>query len=591
MAVTERQRGLDLEPGTSLGKYEVLRKLATGGMAEIYLARVRGTAGFEKMTVIKRILPHIAQDPQFVQMFLDEARLAATLQHPNIADVYDVGEHDRGEVFYAMEYVHGQDVRGLRWAARKRDEQIPLAISLAIIHGTASALDYAHDKRGPDGQPLGLVHRDISSSNIMISYDGAVKLLDFGIARAATGLSNYKEGMLMGKLGYVAPEQASIEHRWDHRVDLFAAGIVLYELLTKQKPFPRATDVDSLVTSRKARVVPPTAIDPRLPKDLDAILSKALAYDPENRFSDARSFADALVDALFPTAISSVQDLLGTQMKAVFAEKISRQRTARAHDPLIMKVLANLAERQVEGEYERFSAPAGTSQPVALGGDGPQPVFESHVAQLQSELPTTEPSRPGARRGARPRTVVRDGVRVSTAILIGLVVAVAGAAGLYLGAETWIRPGVLVVTSEPAGAEVTLDGTAVGKTPAVVEGVWLSRPHELVVEAHGAKQYTMALEPEPGKIVRRVHATLQSSMGWLTIESVPPGAEVRLDGRVVGTTPVTVSKVKVDAPHRLDLTLPGYEVDQLVVLPERDGSKVVRRLARASQRSPASAGE
>ncbi len=572
------------------GKFYLLQRLAVGGMAEIFRARVPGAGGFEKELVVKRILPARAQDEGFIKMLVNEAKLTVQLTHSNIAQVYECGRID-GNYFISMELVNGVSMKEMMQTFSRAGQPLSPEQAIFIVLQLLTGLDYAHRKTDGQGRPLEIVHCDVSPDNALISWEGEIKLLDFGIARAATGLSNYKEGMLMGKLGYVAPEQASIEHRWDHRVDLFAAGIVLYELLTKQKPFPRATDVDSLVTSRKARVVPPTAIDPRLPKDLDAILSKALAYDPENRFSDARSFADALVDALFPTAISSVQDLLGTQMKAVFAEKISRQRTARAHDPLIMKVLANLAERQVEGEYERFSAPAGTSQPVALGGDGPQPVFESHVAQLQSELPTTEPSRPGARRGARPRTVVRDGVRVSTAILIGLVVAVAGAAGLYLGAETWIRPGVLVVTSEPAGAEVTLDGTAVGKTPAVVEGVWLSRPHELVVEAHGAKQYTMALEPEPGKIVRRVHATLQSSMGWLTIESVPPGAEVRLDGRVVGTTPVTVSKVKVDAPHRLDLTLPGYEVDQLVVLPERDGSKVVRRLARASQRSPASAGE
>ncbi len=588
------------EPATALnsaefkphlfGKFYLLQRLAVGGMAEIFRARVPGAGGFEKELVVKRILPARAQDEGFIKMLVNEAKLTVQLTHSNIAQVYECGRID-GNYFISMELVNGVSMKEMMQTFTRAGQPLSPEQAIFIVLQLLTGLDYAHRKTDGQGRPLEIVHCDVSPDNALISWEGEIKLLDFGIARAATGLSNYKEGMLMGKLGYVAPEQASIEHRWDHRVDLFAAGIVLYELLTKQKPFPRATDVDSLVTARKARVVPPTAIDPRLPKDLDAILGKALAYDPEKRFADARSFADALVDALFPTAISSIQDLLGTQMKAVFAEKISRQRTARAHDPLIMKVLANLAERQVEGEYERFSTPAGTPQPLDLGGGGPQPVFESHVAPMPSELPTTEPSRPSSRRGARPRTVVRDGVRVTTAILVGLVVAVAGAAGLYLGAETWIRPGVLVVTSEPPGAEVTLDGAPVGRTPAVVEDVWLSRPHELVVEAQGAKQYTMALEPEPGKIVRRVHATLQSSLGRLTIESVPPGAEVRLDGRIVGTTPITVPQVKVDAPHRLDLTLPGYEVDQLVVLPERDGHKVVRRLARASQRPPASAGE
>ena len=173
----------EIPRGTTLGKYEILRKIATGGMAEIYLACVRGQAGFEKVVVLKRILPHFAADPKFVQMFLDEARLAATLRHPNIGDVYDVGEVD-GTLFFTMEYIHGQDVRSIRVAARKRNERVPLAVALAIVQGTASALQCAHQKTSADGRALGLVHRDVSASNVIVSYDGAIKLLDFGIARA-----------------------------------------------------------------------------------------------------------------------------------------------------------------------------------------------------------------------------------------------------------------------------------------------------------------------------------------------------------------------------------------------------------------------
>ena len=173
----------ELTPGEALGKYEILRKLAVGGMAEIYLARIRGNAGFEKVVVLKRILPQVAEDPTFVQMFLEEARLAATLNHPNIAHVYDVGEVD-GQHFFTMEFVHGQDVRSIRHEMKKRTEAVPLPISLAIVHGTAAALHYAHERTGPDGKLLGLVHRDVSASNVMVSYDGAIKLLEFGIARA-----------------------------------------------------------------------------------------------------------------------------------------------------------------------------------------------------------------------------------------------------------------------------------------------------------------------------------------------------------------------------------------------------------------------
>jgi serine/threonine protein kinase len=562
------------------GKFYLLQRLAVGGMAEIYRARVPGAGGFEKELVVKRILPARAQDEGFIKMLVNEAKLTVQLTHSNIAQVYECGRID-GNYFISMELVNGVSMKEMMQVFARAGQAISPEQAIYIVLQLLTGLDYAHRKTDGQGSPLEIVHCDVSPDNALISWEGELKLLDFGIARAATGLSNYKEGMLMGKLGYVAPEQASIEVRWDHRVDLFAAGIILYELLTKQKPFPRATDVDSLITSRKARVVPPTAIDPRLPKDLDAILQKALAYDPEKRFSDARSFADALVDALFPTASSTVQDLLGTQMKSVFAEKISRQRAARAHDPLIMKVLANLAEKQAQAEYERLSAPNATPQPVDLQ----QPAFEPYIAPMPSEMPTTEPARrPSHPKVPRARTVVRDGVRLSTALAVAAGLAVAGAVGLHF-AEIWLRPGLVVVTSDPPGAEAQLDGVKVGTTPVVVEGVWLWRPHELVVQAAGAKQYTMNLEPQLGIAYRRVHAALVNAMGSLRVESIPPGAYVRLDDRPAGTTPVTLVDVKIDERHRIDLTLAGYEDDQFVVLPEKDGNTVTRRLARAAPKT------
>ncbi|HUS27961.1 MAG TPA: serine/threonine-protein kinase, partial [Kofleriaceae bacterium] len=239
-ASSAQPKQFDLPSGTMLGKYEILKKLATGGMAEIYLARVRGNAGFEKLVVIKRILPTVADDPTFVRMFLDEARLAATLHHPNIADVYEVGEHE-GAPFFAMEFVHGQDVRAIRQGARKTKERVPLAIALAIIHGGASALDYAHDRTGSDGKPLNLVHRDVSSSNILVSYEGAIKLIDFGIARATSRTHQTQVGTLKGKIPYMSPEQCR-GLPLDRRSDLFSLGVVMYELTVGRRPFRGETD-------------------------------------------------------------------------------------------------------------------------------------------------------------------------------------------------------------------------------------------------------------------------------------------------------------------------------------------------------------
>ncbi|WP_242361708.1 serine/threonine-protein kinase [Anaeromyxobacter sp. SG17] len=557
--------GADFKPHL-FGKFFLLQRLAVGGMAEIYRARVPGAGGFEKELVVKRILPARAQDQGFIKMLVNEAKLTVQLTHSNIAQIYECGSFE-GNFFISMELVNGVSLKEMMAAFAKAGTQLTPEQAMFLVLQLLQGLDYAHRKTDGQGNPLRIVHCDVSPDNALVSYEGEVKLLDFGIARAATNLSNYKEGMLMGKLGYVAPEQASLEKRWDHRVDLFAAGILLYELLTKQKPFPKATDVESLVQARKAKVVPPTAIDPRLPKDLDAIVASALAYDPDDRYPDARSFADALVDVLFPTPHSSIQDLLASQMKAVFADKVQRQRAARAHDPLIMKVLTNAA------------AAAGV-----LPGAAEQTPVKAWEPQVEA-APSPEPRRAPSR-APRTRTVVKAGVRLRTAFLVGLVVAVAGFAGLRY-ADPWLRSGVLVVTSDPPGADVTLDGAPTGlTTPAVIEDVRLARPHEIALGGEGLRGVTLATQPTPGRLVTRVHSELASAFGALRVESDPPGAEVRFDERPAGKTPITIPGVRLDERHRIDLTLTGHEIDQFVVLPAKDGSQFARKLARLDGGKP-----
>src|SRR5262245_39502963 len=185
MVTSMDQRVRFLAPGARLGKYDLIRQIAVGGMAELYLARTMGIEGFEKLVVVKRILPQYVANPSFVAMFLNEARLAATLHHPNIAQVYDIGV-DEGDYFFSMEYVHGEDLVHTTSVANEQGVPISLDASLTLVAGLCSGLHYAHDKAGPDGKPLNVVHRDVSPSNILISYDGAVKLVDFGIARATS---------------------------------------------------------------------------------------------------------------------------------------------------------------------------------------------------------------------------------------------------------------------------------------------------------------------------------------------------------------------------------------------------------------------
>ena len=564
MVEPARASQLDFKPHL-FGKFLVLQRLAVGGMAEVYRAKVVGAAGFEKELALKRILPARSQDQGFIKMLVNEAKLTAQLTHSNIAQIYECGEVE-GAYFIAMELVYGVSMKEMMAAfARASTTLTPeqaIFIVLQLLHG----LDYAHRKTGAGGEPLSVVHCDVSPDNALVSWEGELKLLDFGIARAATGLSNYKEGMLMGKLGYVAPEQASIEKPWDHRVDLLAAGIILYELLTHQKPFPKATDVESLVASRKAKVPAPSALDDRIPKELDAILAHALAWDPEKRYPSARAFADALVDVLFPTPHSAIQDLLGQQMRQVFADRIARQRAARAHDVLVMKVLQHLLELQQGAAGGASALPPAPMREIAPIAD-----FETSLG------PPLTPGGNGLDR-TRPRPL-RRGLGLWKATALAVVLAGLAAAGTWAG-ELWLRPGVLVVTSDPPGARVTVDGRDIAAaTPAVVEGVDLSRPFSVVVSAKDRKSVTVPVEPQLGKLVRRVHAALPGALGAIVIESAPPGAQVQIDQHPAGVTPLTIQNVRLDERHRLDLALPGHELDQFVVLPEKDGQRFFRTLA------------
>jgi len=561
------------------GKFFLLQRLAVGGMAEIYRARVVGAAGFEKELVVKRILPNRAQDQGFISMLVNEAKLTVQLTHNNITQIHECGIID-GNYFISMELVNGVSMKEVMHAFGRAGTTISpeqaIFMVLQLLHG----LDYAHKRTDGQGHALQIVHCDVSPDNALVSFEGEVKLLDFGIARAATGLSNYKEGMLMGKLGYVAPEQASLETRWDHRVDIFAAGIILYELLTRQKPFPKATDVESLVQSRKARVVPATTLEPRLPKDIDQILSRALAYDPEKRYPDARTFADALVDVLFPTPHSAVQDLLNRQMHQVFADKIAKQRQARAHDALIMKVLTSIAARPVEDQRIAAAPGIGAEGGPYSGAAGDLPSIEPIATASEPARDESRPHTPTARSAPRS-VVVRRGVTAGVLALVAVLAAAGGAAASWFAAP-WLRRGVVLVTSEPRGAEVALDGTPTGeRTPAALEGVLLSRPHQVTLSGPALREVTVPVPPAPGRLVARVHASLASTLGALTVDSVPPGAEVRIDDKPAGSTPVTIPGVRLDQRHRIDLSLRGHEIDQFVVLPEKDGTTFRRTLSAA----------
>jgi serine/threonine-protein kinase len=275
-----------------LGPYELLRRIATGGMAEVYLARRAGPHGFQKLVAVKRILPQYASDPDFVAMFIDEARVCARLGHPNIVQVFDFGEQD-GELYMAMEYVDGTTGARLIRAGANRGDEIPLDVCLHTALSVLRALDYAHNARDDAGRPLSLVHRDVSPGNVLIDRSGAVKLTDFGIARAAEIERRTDAGQLKGKLGYMSPEQV-VGRDLDARSDIFTVGIVLAEMLILRPLFSGGKELDVLLRIRDADVSAVDRAGARVPDDVRAVLFRALARDPLLRWPSAGSFAEAL---------------------------------------------------------------------------------------------------------------------------------------------------------------------------------------------------------------------------------------------------------------------------------------------------------
>lgn len=301
-----------------LGKYEIVRELAIGGQARIYLARVRGTAGFEKQIVLKCILENLAADNQFVEMFLDEARLAATLRHSNIAEVIDVGV-ERGLYYFAMEYVAGKTAREIRLRGKELKKPPPLEISLAITCGTAAALEYAHNRVDAEGKPLEIVHRDVSPTNILVSYEGAIKLVDFGIARATLRRGRTRTGHKKGKVPYMSPEQCRGQ-TVDRRSDLFSLGTVLYELTTGVRPFLGSSEfmvMDQIVTGQPE---PPSRVVRDYPPALEAIVLRALARAPGARYQTAAALLEDLEGFIAANSLLTSSHIVARYMGELFTD-------------------------------------------------------------------------------------------------------------------------------------------------------------------------------------------------------------------------------------------------------------------------------
>jgi len=512
-------------------------------MGEILLARQPGLPGVERLVILKKILPHLAQEPGFLERFLDETRVAASLSHGNIVQVFEVGEVD-GEYFMAMEFVDGMDLKEAFHRLRATNRRMPEDLAVFVLVEVAKALSYAHEKRSPDGKPLGIVHRDVSPANLLLSMDGQVKLTDLGVAKAALRLSLTIPGTLHGKVYYMSPEQVSGEE-CDPRSDVFSLGVVAYEMLAGRRPFEGTSEVAVLDKVRRCDPPPLAEVAPWVPGSLAAIVARALACDPANRYPTMDAFRQALstymMEAHTMVSARALAEFL-TELRSIAPERLPmaamptpiRAATPRTLDDVAAALLGQ--------------GPEGMKTPAPI----PETAGSPHTRTLASSEGETSRTR---RRRERIRSLV-----ARIAFVVGLI-------GLGTGLWAW---NLINNLPRDGRAEVSaITETAPAAAPSAV-----ADPHPTTSASSEAAPSTVvpATAPVPAEARRPAavspgpSSTAAESPGprKILLKSAPPGARVMSGERELGMTPLDVT-VPAGGSLRLDLLAEGHGPKQVIL--------------------------
>ena len=410
-----------------LDRFELIGDIASGGMATVYLARLGGAGGFQRLFAIKRLHPHLAKDKDFVEMFLDEARLAARIQHPNVVAIHEIGTSERG-YYLVMDYVEGDTQARLFSKATQQGIKIPAGVGLRVLLDALAGLHAAHELRDDDGKPLEIVHRDVSPQNVLVGADGISRITDFGVARAASRLSTTRTGQLKGKLAYMAPEQARAEKTVDRRADVFAMGILLWETLAGRRLFKGETDAETLNRLLYEDIPTLRSAAPTVPSQLDAIVMKALSREPEARFATAAELGRRARDSGRAVAAASA-------LRSATSRRAFRRCSATELEEQREVVRAFIAREESPddtfrgGRGDRIGdeggGARGRSLPPAVSSVSsvmhvPLPPL-SGAATSTSQPPPIEGTGPSARKARARLTLSVTAAAISLAVTFGLL--------------------------------------------------------------------------------------------------------------------------------------------------------------------------
>ncbi len=677
----------ELKQPIPFGKYYLLERINVGGMAEVFKAKATGVEGFERMVAVKRILPSIAEDEEFITMFVDEAKIAVQLTHANVAQIFDLGKVS-DSYFIALEFVHGKDLRTIFHRARQRGEQIPIPMACYVIMKVCEGLDYAHNKRDTSGRALGLVHRDVSPQNLLVSYEGEVKIIDFGIAFTAGKAGKTQAGILKGKFGYMSPEQVQGGFEVDRRSDVFGVGICLYELLTAERLFVAETDFATLEKVRNVEIMPPSTYNRRIPEELEQIVLKALAKDRDKRHQTAMSLHDDLQSFMYTSGNFFGHKDLSMYMQRVFREEINEESArdreyatlelptiqsgdedsglgafeeldpvstvSALHDVQALSASAPsspqlprkatllgmpaVAHRSAAQQFSRESGPAvppmkpwahsippsyaGASASGASGVrhaasgnagrsgwddeeqatriyDKPSEGLDALASEIQYTAPAPVPRTfPPASRPSQRATVPMRSVVVG--VLLALVLL--GIAVWFLRPQT---PGQLLVTTEPADAQLRIDGVVVGgQSPFRAGSIAPGQIHLVDIVREGYRPWSIKIQLQPGQSMELPSVALDAIESGFALDSVPSGATVFVDSvRLAEATPVRVTSLPA-GDHLVRLEAGGYapwesslhvvvgkvlDLPNAQLTPQATDTAVAKRLAPAPSPSVAQA--
>ncbi|HPQ80107.1 MAG TPA: PEGA domain-containing protein [bacterium] len=550
----------EFEP-KQFGKYFLIDKLAVGGMAEIYKAKTFGVDGFEKELAIKRILPHCAADKDFITMLIAEAKLSVLLSHANIVQVYDLGKVE-DDYFISMEFIHGVNLRDILYHAREAKIPIPLDIAVYIVSEVCKGLDYAHRKTDQTNKPLNIVHRDVSPQNVLISYEGEVKIVDFGIAKAAMNISHTMAGILKGKIAYMSPEQA-LGKAIDSRTDIFSTGILLYEVITGTKLFTGESQFEVLKKIRTTHITPDNLPD-SVPAALKPIVAKALAYSVEERYQNAGDFQIDLTKFLYSTYVDFSPRKLAAFIRKIFATEIKGDQMAGARGAAAEQQTSSMDIIEGAKQVEIVHNPeeASPREDTARTRTPEEDFKDTQVKPKPTEA--APPSPPETTEREKKRVASRASKALKGTIWLAALIAAVAVAMRFVptlrfwegalepppAAEPSVPPvaqppvasppavekppalepkGVLSIISEPIGAAIMVDGRATGKvTPAAIENLPIGKEIRIAVSKPDFSDFEQSVtlgSAEPQTLKVKLSPISQPKVAEPAQEPAPPVQE------------------------------------------------------------------